>query len=111
MKSISDILKNKDLKKDHRNKYEFQAFGNRLAEELGEPHKRSLYIRLAKNEDRNLLEAAREFVLGSEKATTKGKLFIWKLTQLKKERDEQENNNVNSESAEGQDKNKDIGKK
>ena len=88
MRSISDILKDKELKKDHRNKYEFQAFGNRLAEELGEPHKRSMYIRMAKNENRGLLEAAREYVIGSEKATTKGKLFLCKLAQLKKARQE-----------------------
>lgn len=91
MKSISDILHKKDLKSDHRNKYEFQAYGNRLAEELGEPSKRSLYIKLAKNENRNLLEAAREYVLGSEKATTKGKLFMWKLNELKKEKAKQLN--------------------
>lgn len=86
MKSISDILNSKTIKGDFRNKYEFQAYGNRLAEELGEPSKRSMYIKLAKREDRNLLEAAREFVLGSEKATTKGKLFMWKLGELKKEK-------------------------
>ncbi len=79
-------MENKGLKKDPRNKYEFQAYGNRLAEELGEPGKRSLYIKLAKKENRSLLEAAREYVLNSEKAVTKGKLFMWKLTQLKKEK-------------------------
>ena len=86
MKSISDILNKKSIKSDQRNTYEFQAYGNRLAEELGEPNRRSLYIKLAKNENRSLLEAAREYVLASEKATTKGKLFMWKLTELKKER-------------------------
>lgn len=80
---ISDIIKNKGLGGDPRNKYEFQAYGNRLAEELGEPQRRGLYIKLAKEEDRNLLEAAREFVMRSENATTKGKLFMWKLQQLK----------------------------
>jgi len=82
--SIADILKQKDLKGDTRNKYEYQAYGNRLAEELGEPQRRSLYIKLAKEEDRNLLEAAREYVMRSENAETKGKLFMWKLGQLRK---------------------------
>jgi len=83
MDSIKEILSKKDLKGDHRNKYEYQAYGNRLAEEMGEPNRRSLYIKLAKEENRNLLEAAREYVMRSENATTKGKLFMWKLSQLK----------------------------
>lgn len=85
MKGIADILKNKDLDGDHRNKYEFQAYGNRLAEELDDTEHRSLYIKLAKEEERSLLERAREYVLRSENATTKGRLFMWKLSELKKE--------------------------
>ena len=88
MKSIKDILKDKDLKGDYRNKHEFQAYGNRLAEELGDTKNRSLYIKLARDEDRNLLEKAREFVVGQENVTTKGRLFMWKLTQLRKELEE-----------------------
>ncbi len=88
MQGIGDILKNKKLKGDSRNKYEFQAYGNRLAEELGDTKHRSLYIKLAREEDRNLLEIAREFVMRSENATTKGRLFMWKLTQLRKEKKE-----------------------
>lgn len=76
------------MEKDVRNTYEFQAYGNRLAEELGDRTHRALYIRLAKKEDRNLLEAARQFVLGQEKAITKGKLFMWKLSELKKQKAE-----------------------
>ncbi len=86
MKDIADILKDKDLEGDHRNRYEFQAYGNRLAEELEDPAHRSLYIKLAKEEERPLLERAREYVLRSENATTKGKLFMWKLSELKKEK-------------------------
>ena len=86
MKSISEVIKNRQLKKDPRNKYEYQAYGNRLAEELSDTKHRSLYIKLSKEADRNLLEAAREYVLRSENATTKGKLFMWKLTQLMKEK-------------------------
>lgn len=87
MEDIAEILEDKDLKGDHRNKYEFQAYGNRLAEELEDPQHRSLYIKLAKEEDRTLLERAREYVLRSENATTKGKLFMWKLSQLKEEKE------------------------
>lgn len=86
MQNIKDIIGSKNLKGDHRNKYEYQAYGNRLADELGDPRHRALYIKLAKNEERNLLEAAREYVMRSETATTRGKLFMWKLSELKKAR-------------------------
>jgi len=89
MKSIKDLIKSRDLKKDHRNTYEFQAYGNRLAEELNDQKHRTLYIKLAKEEDRNLLEMAREYILGSRKATTKGRLFMWKLSELKKEKEKE----------------------
>jgi hypothetical protein len=86
LKSIKDILQSKDLSGDTRNKHEFQAYGNRLADELGDQKHRALYIKLAKQEDRNLLEKAREFVVGQENVTTKGRLFMWKLGNLKKEK-------------------------
>ena len=87
VKSVADILKKRELKGDHRNKHEHQAYGNRLADELGDQKHRALYIKLAKNEDRNLLETAREFVLGAHNAKTKGRLFMWKLSELKKEKE------------------------
>ncbi|EKD95380.1 MAG: hypothetical protein ACD_24C00505G0003 [uncultured bacterium] len=86
MEEIKEIIKLKSIKSDKRNKYEFQAYGNRLAEELGDLKHRALYIKLAKQEDRKLLELAREYVLASKKATTKGKLFMWQLTELKKKK-------------------------
>ena len=91
MKTISDIIKNKSFVSDKRNTYEFQAYGNRLAELLGDLKHRSLYIKLAKTTDRNLLEATREFVMRSENATTKGKLFMWKLSELKKAKELEKN--------------------
>lgn len=84
MIKVGDILKNKVIKKDTRNTYEFQAYGNRLAEELQDPTHRALYIRLAKTIDRNLLERAREHAVASP-VSTKGKIFMWKLNQLKTE--------------------------
>lgn len=62
---------------------EFQDYGYRLAMELGEPKKVSLFIKLAKDTDRNLLEQARSFVLDAASAKSKGRLFMWKLKQLK----------------------------
>ncbi len=80
-----DVLKNKIIKRDTRNTYEFQAYGNRLSEELNDKEHRALYIRLAKTEDRNLLERAREHAVASD-VSTKGKIFMWKLGQLKVEK-------------------------
>lgn len=83
MKKLSEILQSRKMGRDYRCSHEFQAYGNRLAEELNDKSHRTLYIKLAKNEDRNLLEEARVSVLESKKATTKGRLFMWKLGQLK----------------------------
>ena len=89
MKSISEIATKINVKKDHRNQYEYQAYGNRLADELVDPTKRALYIKLAKSIDRNILEEARLFALSNERSLTKGKIFMWKLTELKKKKNEQ----------------------
>lgn len=90
MKSISDISTSLKMKKDFRNSYEYQAYGNRLAEELGDQAKRGLYIKLAKSTDRNLLEQARLFALSNERSLTKGKIFMWKLNELKKEKNDKQ---------------------
>lgn len=84
MKSISDITLGIKVKKDFRNSHEYQAYGNRLADELGDPSKRGLYIKLAKSTDRNILEEARLFALSNERSLTKGKIFMWKLNEIKK---------------------------
>lgn len=90
MDKLSDLLNKRNIDKSVRvhNKYEYQAYGNRLADEFGDNAHRALYIRLAKNEDRNMLEVAREFVMRSENAVTRGRLFMWKLSQLKKAKKE-----------------------
>jgi len=64
---------------------EFQDFGYRMAVELNDmPHK-SLYIKMAKNEDRLLLEKALSFVSDASTAKSKARLFMWKVKQLKTE--------------------------
>jgi hypothetical protein len=61
---------------------EFQDYGYRLACELDDlPHK-SLYIRLAKDVNRTILEAALSFVTDSN-ARSKAKLFMWKVKELR----------------------------
>lgn len=90
MKKIDELLNSRSLSRDFRNSHEFQAYGNRLAEEFNDLKHRALYIKLAKTNDRSILEQAREFVLSQEHATTKGRLFMWKLKELKKERKNKE---------------------
>jgi hypothetical protein len=84
MQRISDIVKKYKL--DDTDKYvsrEFQKYAYDLAVELGDlPHK-SLYMRLAKDTPRGLMEKARSFVKDAENARSKGRLFMWKLKQLK----------------------------
>lgn len=89
MDKLDLLIRNLDLKK--RGKYvkkEFQAYGLMLAGELNDWKNRSLYIKLAKQLPREILEEARYFVKDQpqEKIKNKAKLFMWKLTQLKKER-------------------------
>jgi len=81
MQSVKDILKNFNPLKDKYVSRDFQAFGIYLAEKLGEKRKKSLYIKLAKNIPRPILEEALRFVIDS-KAFNKPALFMWKLKQM-----------------------------
>ncbi len=81
-------------KLEERKKYikkEFQAYGLKLAEELNDWENKSLYIKLAKNTPRHLLEKAFYFVKDQPKGKvrSKAKLFMWKLKQLKDEKKEE----------------------
>ncbi len=62
---------------------EYQDYGYRLSVELNDPTHKSLYIKMAKEMDRSILEQARRFVLDS-KADNKGALFMWKIKEIKK---------------------------
>jgi hypothetical protein len=92
MQPISDILNRKGIVADPHNKHEFQAYGNMLADKLGDPTHRTLYIRLAKEEDRRLVENALAFALDTEKRSGLGKLFMWKLKELQQARAHKEAN-------------------
>ncbi|HKC04384.1 MAG TPA: hypothetical protein VKC54_00710 [Patescibacteria group bacterium] len=64
---------------------EFQKYAYDLALELNDlPHK-SLYMKLAKTTSRGLMESARSFVKDAANARSKGRLFMWKLKQLKED--------------------------
>ena len=92
MQKIGDTLKK--YKFDDTDKYisrEFQKYAYDLAEELGDLAHKSLYMKLAKEtprgilqaRPRGLLESARSFVKDAQNARSKGRLFMWKLKQLK----------------------------
>lgn len=83
MNTIKNIITNRPKPADYRNKHEFQAYANRLAEELGDIRHRSLYMKLVKENNRSLIETAKTFALGYEQEPNKGRLFMWKLNQLK----------------------------
>lgn len=60
---------------------EFQAYGYHLAEELNDMKHKSLYIKLAKDLPRAVLEKALSYVKDA-KVRKKGALFMWKLKEL-----------------------------
>jgi len=62
---------------------EFQDFGYRLAVALDDTKHTALYIKLAKTQDRYILEKAWSFVKDAANVKNKAKLFMWKLKQLK----------------------------
>lgn len=82
MFTINDILKNLDMTGNKYVSTEFQDFGIRLADELGDQKHRSLYIKLAKNEPRQRLEDALSFVKDSN-ARNRARLFMWKVKELR----------------------------
>lgn len=83
--TISDVLSGFKGDQDKYISQEFQKYGYDLAMELGDSKNISFYIKLAKENNRGFLEKARNFVKDANKVRSKPALFIWKLTQLKKE--------------------------
>lgn len=85
VKSLANILDRYQLETDKQRRIsrEFQDYAYRLAVELGDEAHKAIYMRLAKNTDRALLEEARIFVKGAVHAKSRGRLFMWKLHQLK----------------------------
>ena len=88
VEKIGDILKRRFGKKmPVHAKYEFQEYGVRLAEQLHDIRHKALYIKLAKEKDRSLLERARVFAIDVQsESINRGRLFMWKLSGLEKEK-------------------------
>ena len=87
MKSLSKILQEvKGLDRPTNLHTEFQQYGVFLAESLGDTKHYSLYIKLAKIHDRNLLEEALNYAKGYTTAKSKARIFMWRLKQLRVEK-------------------------
>lgn len=87
MQSLKRILKSYQIDEDKQRRIsrEWQDYAYRLALELEDLEHKAIYMRLAKNEERSLLEEVRIFVRGAN-AKNKGGLFMWKLKQLREEK-------------------------
>ncbi len=81
---VGDVLRKFKSDKDKYISYEFQKYGYELARELGDLKNTSLYIKLAKETPRGLLEDARSFVKDAKNVKSRAKLFMWRLQQIKK---------------------------
>jgi len=86
MKSIKDVLSGREWDKGRYIKHEWQDFGYRLTVELKDLEHRSLYMKLAKNEDRKLLQKALDF--SKDYRNDRAKLFMWKLKRLRGKMDD-----------------------
>lgn len=86
MKSIAKVIAETKFKDRPKNiSHEFQMYGVYLAESLDDTKHYSLYIKLAKELPRNILEEALNFTKGYYGAKSKAKIFMWKLTELRKD--------------------------
>lgn len=87
MQKIGTILRTFNPLEDKYISREFQAYGVYLSEILDDYKHKALYIRLAKTVPRAILEKALSFVKDS-KARSKGRLFMWKLKELRSSSDQ-----------------------
>lgn len=83
--TTKSILKKFNPTEDRYISREFQKYAYDLAVELNDLEHRAIYMRLAKTVPRHILEKARYFVKDSGTTRTPGKLFMWKLKQLRLE--------------------------
>lgn len=75
-----DVNRAKQKKRHPKN--EFQAFAYKLSKDLNDDKNLTIYMRLAKTVDRSLMEQAYSFAVDSN-SQEKGRLFLWKLKQLR----------------------------
>ncbi len=84
MKSIGTVIAEVKFKDRPKNlSREFQVYGVYLAESLEDTKHYSLYIKLAKEVDRKILDEALTYTKEYYSAKSKAKIFMWKLKDLK----------------------------
>lgn len=83
--SVKDILSKINLQENKYISREFQDYGYHLAEQLNDLEHKALYMKLAKETPRFLLERAKNFVKDAYQVKNPARLFMWKLGELKKE--------------------------
>lgn len=85
MKSIKTAIAEARFKDRPKNiSQEFQIYGVFLAETLEDTKRYGLYIKLAKELPRGLLEEALNYTKDYYNARNKGKIFMWRLKELRK---------------------------
>ncbi len=85
MKSIKAAIAEVKFKDRPKNlSQEFQVFGVYLAESLEDTKHYSLYIKMAKEIDRAVLEEALSYTKGYYSAKNKARVFMWRLKEIKK---------------------------
>lgn len=88
VQSAKDIINLNQFIERYKNKKnyiseEFQDYGYRIAVKLDDLEHKALYIRLAKQTDRSILDETLEFTLDYPlKHGKRAKIFMWKLTQV-----------------------------
>lgn len=85
MKSIKTAIAETKFKDRPKNiAHEFQMYGVFLAESLSDSKHYSLYIKLAKEVDRKILEEALNYTKSYYGARNKARVFMWRLKELRK---------------------------
>jgi len=102
MKKIGSLLQNNKQRDKilDSHKYvtkEYQDYGYRLALKLDDLSHKALYIKLAKEKQRYLLERAFSFAIDYPNAKNKGRIFMWKLKELENDAEKKKESNNEAE--------------
>jgi hypothetical protein len=64
---------------------EYQVYGLRLSNKLGDKERATMYIKWAKEKPRGILEQALSFTIDYPNAGDKSRIFMWKVKELEKQ--------------------------
>ena len=84
MKRIGTVIAETKNANRPKNLYrEFQQYGVFIAEQLEDTKHYSLYIKLCKEFPRSMIDEALLYAKGYSMAKSKGRVFMWRLKQLR----------------------------